>query len=93
MVRVCGMFEMIGSRAEARRKRRDGFPSFLVAVGAVCLVLGWVVVASDPYADLADRVAESGPEAATAAGGLRDARAARDDAFDERLAALPRVAD
>ena len=84
------MFEVDSSRIEARRKRRDDFPSFVIAIGAICLVLVGLVIASDPSADLADRVAEVQPQAATAAG-PRTAQGPN-AALHERVAALPPAA-
>lgn len=84
------MSEIENCRIEARRKRRDDLPSFLIAVGAVGLGLAYMVIASDPYADLADRVADTRPTAVTAAAPLPEGWTAYADAnVHDRLAALP----
>jgi hypothetical protein len=81
--------------APVRRKRRGGVSFLVIAIGTVCIAAAWVLTASNPYTELANRVVEvrtpaEYAEAEAPIGLLPDAEAERDDrAFREMIASLP----
>ena len=42
----------------ARRERRGGMSFMVIALGTVLIVAGWILTASDPYTELANRVVQ-----------------------------------
>lgn len=49
----------------ARRERRGGLSFLIIALGTVLIVVGWIMNASDPYTELANRVVQLPQDEAT----------------------------